>query len=117
MESTGPVDQSTISGLLSQSDIAIHPLQEGISFRNTTVAAYLAHGLPIVGTIGEATDKIFAESNLSILVPPGDISLFVNAVGLLLENHAERIHMSNRGLKFYSRHLDIKNTVSILAAL
>jgi glycosyltransferase involved in cell wall biosynthesis len=117
MESTGPVDHSTISGLLSQSDIAIHPLQEGISFRNTTVAAYLAHGVPIVGTLGEATDKLFIESNLSILVPPGNVSQFVNAVGLLLENPAERIQMSTRGLEFYSRHLDIKNTVSTLAAL
>ena len=117
MESTGPVDHSTISGLLSQSDIAIHPLQEGISFRNGTVAAYLAHGVPIVGTLGEATDKLFTESNLSILVPPGDVSQFVNAVGLLLENPAERIQMSTRGLEFYSRHLDINNTVSILAAL
>jgi hypothetical protein len=79
-----------VSALLADSDVCLAPIVDGVSSRRTTVAAALAHGLPIVGTDGICTDEIFRWTEACRLVSPDDAPGFVREVDTLAADHRLR---------------------------
>lgn len=65
---------------LSSSFASLAPIVDGVSTRRTTVAAALAHGLPIAGTDGACTSERLRRDPAFVLSAPGDRDAFVRNV-------------------------------------
>ena len=70
-------DAAQVSGLMGQARGALAPIVDGVSTRRTSVAAALAHGLPVAGTDGACTVDAFRHSPALLLSRPGDGAAFV----------------------------------------
>lgn len=86
---------SSVSHLLSGSDLFLAPNDDGVSTRSTTLVAALAHGLPVVGTDGVSTDDDLRRTGACELVGCGDADGFVVTVERLLADAARRRAMSD----------------------
>ena len=75
------LDAGAISHVLSSSSAALAPIVDGVSTRRTSVAAALAHGLPVAGTDGACTTDVFRGSAALLLSPPGADAAFVAHAG------------------------------------
>ncbi len=59
-----------LSRHLSACDLMIQPYPDGISARRTSAMAALAHGRPVVTTVGRLTESLWTESGAVASVPP-----------------------------------------------
>lgn len=73
-----PADK--VSDYLFASDIYAVPYKDGLTTRRTSALAGMAHGLPVVSTIGPATSEIFTREKGVILVPPNDDDALVESL-------------------------------------
>jgi glycosyltransferase involved in cell wall biosynthesis len=88
----------------SAMDLYISPFIDGLSTRRGSVMAALQHGVPVVSTIGELTDKLFAESLHAVrLVDARDKSQFVAAVKACALDPG---NMGANGAELYRSHFD-----------
>jgi len=85
---------SDVSAALASADLFIAPLADGVSSRRTTVAAALAHALPIVGTRGPSTDAWLAEFGACALADVGDDAGLVTRLDALAKDAPARRAMA-----------------------
>jgi len=83
-----------VSAALAGADLFLAPLADGVSSRRTTVAAALAHALPIVGTSGASTDPWLAASPAFVLAGAADGRAFAEALEALAADAARRARMA-----------------------
>ena len=70
-------DAAEISSAMASAAAALAPIIDGVSTRRTSVAAALAHGLPVVGTDGPCTTAALRDSGAFLLTAPGDAEGFI----------------------------------------
>lgn len=70
-------EAAQVSGALGQARGALAPIVDGVSTRRTSVAAMLAHGLPIAGTDGACTVDALRRSPAFLLSRTGDGAAFL----------------------------------------
>jgi len=89
---TGPYASGSLdaSQWLGACDLAALPFQTGISLNNSSVAAVMAHGLPLVSTRGQDLESSFSHGINVWLVPPGDSGALAGALECLATNAALR---------------------------
>src|SRR5690606_28314882 len=65
-------DAAEVSDQMTSASAALAPIVDGVSTRRTSVAAALAHGLPVVGTDGPCTTDALRRSSAFLLTAPGE---------------------------------------------
>jgi glycosyltransferase involved in cell wall biosynthesis len=103
-----------ISRHISACDVMLQPYEDGVSGRRGSVMAALSHGVPIVTTMGKATEDCWVQSEAVKLTGVGDIKGIVEATQSLLADGEMRRLMSKLGSKLYRERFDIRNTISAL---
>jgi hypothetical protein len=88
------LDPAAVSGELAASCMAVAPIDDGVSTRRTSVAAFLQHGLPIAGTDGRTTDSLLRDSGAFELARIGDAAAMEEAVARVAGDRAKRSAMS-----------------------
>ena len=79
--------------------------------------AAISHGVPVVTTVGKATESCWAESRAVKLTDVGDINATLAAVEGLLTNASERGRLSVAGRALYEDRFSLKHTISTLRQL
>jgi glycosyltransferase involved in cell wall biosynthesis len=90
---TDHVEQEIVTAHFLASDICVMPYRDGASYRRGTLMAALAHGIPIVTTVGgkqwavgsNRLPQMESEKNC-LLAPPDDASAIANAVARLMDS-------------------------------
>jgi len=95
-------------------DIMLQYYPDGVSSRRTTVMACLAHGAPVVTTLGRLSDPEWLESQSVRLAPADDTASIVSAVTQLLNDPAEQSRLAAAGYEFYHRAFALEHTVHTL---
>jgi glycosyltransferase involved in cell wall biosynthesis len=92
---------------LAATDLFLAPFVDGVSTRRTTVMAALQHGLPIVGTDGQLTDRLFRASSRALrLLPVARRDLFADTALRLALRRDERETLGRAGRELYADHFD-----------
>jgi glycosyltransferase involved in cell wall biosynthesis len=116
IRTTGALSEYLLSTHLSCCDIYLAPFLDGVSTRRTTVAAALAHGLPVVGTSTEATDDLFSDSPEAIcLVDLDEVGQFAQQALALAVTPSRRATLSVAGEELYRKHLSAGATARRVA--
>ncbi len=103
----GMLEAEELSAWLAASDIYLAPVSDGVSSGRTTVMAALQHGLPVVGTAGEATEPVLRDATEAlILVPAGRPDLLAKAALSLASDFDRRVRMGKAAQEFYQSTFD-----------
>jgi glycosyltransferase involved in cell wall biosynthesis len=94
------------SALLQASDLFLAPLTDGVSSRRTSVAAAMAHGVPVVSTRGHHTDSGLYTDAVMELPPTGDEPAFARAVLALARSPERRLTLARQARQLYATRLD-----------
>jgi glycosyltransferase involved in cell wall biosynthesis len=94
-----------VSRLMTAGDVFLAPFVDGVSTRRTSVAAALAHGLPVVTTTGEHTDAAVFHDGVMALSRPGDDGAFAASVVELARSPARRRSLAEAGASLFEREL------------
>jgi glycosyltransferase involved in cell wall biosynthesis len=111
---TGILSAGDISRHISSCDLMLQPYQDGVSGRRTSVTTALSHGLPVVSTLGKATESCWVESGAIKLTSVGEIAAMTDAAKCLLTNGNDRRSMSHLAVKLYRERFDLRHVVSAL---
>jgi glycosyltransferase involved in cell wall biosynthesis len=114
VHASGTLAVEEISRHISACDVMLQPYQDGVSGRRTSVMTALSHGIPVVTTIGKATEKCWLESQAVKLTAVGDISAMVDVAKKLLADAPERCRLSEAGRALYEARFDLKQTIARL---
>lgn len=76
-----------------------------------------AAGLPVVSTRVAAIPEIVREGESGLLIPPGDRQALLDALRLLIEEPAQRLHMGQRAVELVSAKYDAERNAQQLLRL
>lgn len=93
------------SRLFSSADVFLAPFVDGVSTRRTSVAAALAHRLPVVTTRGHHTDSDVFHPGVVELAEAGDDAAFAQRVRALAASPARRRELGEAGHALFARDL------------
>lgn len=112
VEVIDPAPFAALPGLLSRADVALAPRHYGGNIPGK-VPAYLAAGLPVVGTDVEGIREMVDDS-VGAIVPPGDAPALAAALQRLADDPAG---LRDRGVKAYERALETYGETAMLGSL
>lgn len=95
-------------------DLLLQPYPDGVSGRRTTMMAGLALGVPAVSTFGSATEPLWEQLGLALLVPADDTPALVAAVERLAADPDARRRLGDWGRAGYLSHFRIERTIQAL---
>jgi glycosyltransferase involved in cell wall biosynthesis len=110
---SGDLEREEVSRSLRACDLLIQPFLDGANARRTSLVAGLAHGAPIVTTIGAMTER-FWETDAIVSVPVEREDLFVLETERLLGDPAERNRLRAKSRLFYEDYFDVEHAVRLL---
>lgn len=103
IEVTGYISDEAVSEEIRNSSVAVLPYEDGLTLRRGSFLAYLAHGIPIVTSLGdEEANELFSNHDGVTMV--GNDAEFVKAVNkycLMSEEEIKSIHDDNISLSDY----------------
>lgn len=111
---TGAVSAQQASDIIAAVDVMVQPYPDGICGRHSSAAAVLAHGVPMVTTIGPFTESFWAGSGAVALAPVGDREALARAAGRLIADEGARASMSAAARALYEERFHVRHTVSAL---
>lgn len=85
-----PADDERASLYLRAADLGVLPFDNGIFLNNSTFAAAVAHGLPVVTTRGDTLEAPFRDGENVLLCPPKDAAALASAIEQLIQDAALR---------------------------
>ena len=112
----GKLDQASVAALLSNVDIALAPYLHRVSVHGDNKAdiskymsplklfEYMSAGLPIISSDLPVIREVMKDGWNCILVPPGDLEAWKQAVRYLAENVATRETLSRNGFDLVRQH-------------
>jgi glycosyltransferase involved in cell wall biosynthesis len=103
-----------LSRHLSACDLMIQPYPDGISARRTSAMAALAHGRPVVTTVGKLTEPLWTESGAVATVSADDTAALAPLAASLIENPSERERLALAGATLYQERFDLRHTINSL---
>jgi glycosyltransferase involved in cell wall biosynthesis len=116
VRATDVLSAADVSRHISACDVMLQPYQDGVSGRRTSVMTALSHGVPVVTTVGKATESCWAESQGVTLTTVGDIDAMIGAARLLLTDPLERERLMLAGKVLYENHFEMTRTIAALRA-
>ena len=114
VHSTGPLAEEAVSAHIVACDLMLQPYPDGISTRRTSAMAALAHGVPVVTTIGWLTEPLWRESEAVALAPAGDAVALAGEAARLLASTDARMRLGDRGRHVYESRFDLVHTLDAL---
>lgn len=116
VHASGALESDELSCHLQACDLLLQPYIDGASSRRGTLMAGLAHGLPLVTTLGRLSEGFWeTENGRSIVaVPVGDEARLAEAVSSLLADDQQRRRLGPEARAFYDRRFAVRHTVDAL---
>jgi glycosyltransferase involved in cell wall biosynthesis len=112
----GGLDAASLSCALQACDLLIQPYPDGASTRRTTLMAALAHGVPVVTTVGRLSEAFWSDSPIVTTVPAGDLERLADEAISLARDAGRRAAQAAAGREEYRRRFEISHTVAALLA-
>jgi glycosyltransferase involved in cell wall biosynthesis len=110
----GPLSTGDLSRHLAACDLLVQPYPDGANGRQTSLAAGLEHGLPVVTTEGPSTEPVWHESGAVALAPSGDAAAAARLVDRLLADDAERARLGAAAQRLYDERFHLRHTIAAL---
>jgi glycosyltransferase involved in cell wall biosynthesis len=118
VSATGAIDHADVSMHLQACDVLLQPFIDGASSRRGTLMAGLAHGCPVVSTVGRLSEPLWTEQDGRALrvVEAGDHHALAEAVvGLLDDPHGRRA-LGRAARALYASRFSLDHVVTALRA-
>lgn len=111
---TGALTVEESAHHLKACDLLFQPYPDGVSSRRTTFMAGLALQLPMVTTLGELSEPLWAESGAVCLTPVNDVGAMVKAIERLVDDPQERQRLAAAGKALYEERFTLSKIISTL---
>lgn len=99
------LDAGRVSDELASAALAFAPIADGVSTRRSTIAAFLQHGLPIVGIRDVATDDLLATNTAFALTSRDDARGMAERAIEVLSSAPSRADMSTAARRLFDDHV------------
>jgi hypothetical protein len=117
VHATGALDADEVSCHLQACDLLLQPYIDGASSRRSTLMAGLAHGLPLVTTVGRLSEEFWeTENGRSLIAVPVDDEKLADAVRTLLADNGQRERLGPAARALYDRRFALRHIVGALMA-
>ena len=114
-------DSDEASVCLRAADACVLPLDYGIQLNNSSFAAAISHGLPVITTCGVALEEPFVNEDNVLLCSPKDPAALARAIEHLMDNPElmERVKKGAQRLadKWFSWENAVDHTIMALGGL
>jgi glycosyltransferase involved in cell wall biosynthesis len=114
IKASGELSSADLSSCLQTCDLMVQPYSDGASTRRTTLMAALAHGLPVVTSLGRLSEDFWKNSDAVAASPAGDIAALGRAVSDLVRDPARRSRLSSAARQTYEARFSLPHTVDTL---
>ena len=111
---TGPIPESDVSIHIGACDVMLQPYPDGITSRNASAVASLAHGKAIATTVGRFSEDFWNRSGAVSLAPDEDADALARATIGLLNDRDRAKAMGCAALKLYRDVFDLEHTIAAL---
>lgn len=112
----GALSVSALSHHLQVCDLMMQLYPDGASTRRTTLMAALAHGLPVVTTVGRLSESFWEASGAVATVPATDLSAVVRRVSALVHQPQARDRFASAARALYDTGFSMPHVISALRA-
>ena len=113
---SGELDPERLSRRLQACDLVVQPYPDGASTRRTTLMAAMAHGLPIVTTIGRLSEPFWRTSDAILAVPAGDYEAMAHMAADLARRPQRRHDLGAVARATYDARFSLARAVDALRA-
>jgi glycosyltransferase involved in cell wall biosynthesis len=111
---TGALAESDVSINIGACDVMIQPYPDGITSRNTSALAGLAHGKAIATTTGRYSEDIWQRSGAVFLAPDQDAEALARGTIDLINDRDRAKAMGCEAVKLYREVFDLEHTIAAL---
>jgi len=108
---TGALTESDVSIHIGACDVMIQPYPDGITSRNTSALAGLAHGKATATTTGRYSEDIWRRSGAVFLAPDPDAGALARGTIDLLTDRDRAKAMGCEAIKLYREVFDLDHTI------
>lgn len=113
---SGELDAAGLSRRLQACDLLVQPYPDGASTRRTTLMAALAHGIPVVTTVGRLSETFWRDSDAIATAPVGDIEGMTRVVAAVAGDAERRKGMAASARATYDARFDLRHVIGALRA-
>ena len=114
IHSAGYLPSDQLAAHLLAADVLFQPYADGVSTRRGSAMAGLALGLPIVTSAGAATEALWSDEKLVVVVDPLDELRILHALDIWSQPSTERNAQMARAKNGYERFFGWHNTIAHL---
>jgi glycosyltransferase involved in cell wall biosynthesis len=111
---TGALAESDVSINIGACDVMIQPYPDGITSRNTSALAGLAHGKATATTTGRYSEDIWQRSGAVFLAPDQDAEALARGTIGLLNDRDRAKAMGCAAVRLYREVFDLEHTIAAL---
>jgi glycosyltransferase involved in cell wall biosynthesis len=111
---SGPLEPDALSCHLQACDLLVQPYPDGASTRRGTLMAALAHGLPVVTTVGRLSEPFWNSSPAVSAVAAGDVQGLIQAAVALAGDSPRRQRQSAAARETYAARFDVAHVIQAL---
>ncbi|HLH05690.1 MAG TPA: glycosyltransferase family 4 protein [Terriglobales bacterium] len=111
---TGHLSREALSAHLAACDLLIQPYPDGASSRRTSLMAGIAHGIPVVTTLGHLSEPLWLETAAVAMAPAADVMALTKLACNLIESTEQREQLAEAGLRLYRERFDFEHVVTAL---
>ena len=111
---TGALAESEVSTHIGACDVMIQPYPDGITSRNTSALAGLAHGKATATTSGKLSEDFWQRSGAVFLTPDQDAEALARGTIGLLDDRERARAMGCEAVKLYRETFDLEHTIAAL---
>jgi glycosyltransferase involved in cell wall biosynthesis len=111
---TGALAESEVSTHIGACDVMIQPYPDGITSRNTSALAGLAHGKATSTTSGKLSEDFWHRSGAVFLAPDQDAEALARGTICLLDDRDRAKAMGCDAVKLYRDTFDLEHTIAAL---
>jgi len=111
---TGALAESDVSIHIGACDVMLQPYPDGITSRNTSALASLAHGKATTTTAGKLSEDLWQRSGAVFLAPDQDADALARGTIDLLNDRDRAKAMGCEAVKLYREVFDLEHTIAAL---
>jgi len=114
IKGSGALEAASLSSHLQICDVMLQPYSDGASTRRTTLMAAIAHGIPVVTTLGRLSEDFWKDSAAVSVTPAGDTPAMTEALADLLRDPVRRRRMAAAARATYEQRFSLPFVVDTL---
>jgi glycosyltransferase involved in cell wall biosynthesis len=114
IHAVGELSGPDLSCYIAACDIMWQPYRDGISSRRSSAMAALAHGRPVVTTVGPLSEPLWSESGSVVMVSADRPVDMVSATAALIDDRPRQLALSIRSRELYTARFDLAHAIAAL---